>query len=180
MRIEPHVVIRQNVENQSSRHGASIKLFVVHSTAGANIPHSIRDLRGVVNWFDDPASDASSHVIVDSDAQSARCVDDDMKAWTQAYYNPWCLSIEQIGLGADHLITRAELQETARWLAIWHKRYPHVPLHPGSVRPDGTIVKMGVMRHSQLGNLGGGHPLCPGKGMDLAYTLDLARRIVAR
>jgi hypothetical protein len=180
MRIEPHVVIRKSVQNQSSRHGAQIQLFVVHSTAGANIPNSIRDLAGVVNWFDTPSSDASSNVIVDSDAQSARCVEDAAKAWAQAYYNPWCLSVEQIGQGDKHVISRAELQETARWLALWHSRYPHVPLHKGSVSKDGRILKNGVLRHSELGNLGGGHPLCPGSGMDLSYCLDYARRIASR
>lgn len=180
MRVEPDVVIRENVCNQSTRHGEKIKLFVVHATAGANIPDSARDLQGVVDWFDNPTAQASSHVIVDSDAQSARCVPDDRKAWTQAFYNPWCLSVEQIGLGGDSEISRAELQETARWLALWHERYPWVPLHKGSVTKDGQITRMGVVRHSELGNLGGGHPLCPGQGMDLAYCLDYARRIANR
>lgn len=179
MRIEPHVVIRKDVRNQSSRGGAPIRLFVVHSTAGANIPHSARDLAGVVAWFDNPKSQASSNVIVDSDGQSARCVNDNRKAWAQAYYNPWCLSVEQIGEGGSHVVPRVELQETARWLALWHSRYPSVPLRKGSVSKDGRILKPGVVRHSELGNLGGGHPLCPGSGMDLAYCLDYARRIAA-
>lgn len=180
MRIEPNVVIRENVQNQSSRHGEKIQLFTVHSTAGANIPDSIRDIRGVVDWFDNPESDASSHVIVDSDAQSARCVPDGRKAWTQAFYNPWCLSVEQVGLGGGHVITLAELEETARWLAIWHQRYPWVPLRKGAVAVDGRILRPGVIRHSELGRLGGSHPLCPGEGMDLARCLRIARSIVAR
>lgn len=179
MRVEPNVVIRENVCNQSSRHGATKKLIAVHSTAGANIPNSARDLRGVVGWFDTPAAQASSHVITDSDAQSARCVPDDRKAWTQAYFNPWCLSIENIGEGDTHHVATAQLEECARWIALWHKRYD-IPIRKGAVTIDGRITQTGVIRHSELGNLGGGHSLCPGSGFDLHACLEIARGIANR
>jgi hypothetical protein len=55
----PDVRVRHNVDAQSSRHGASIDLLVVHDTEGANIPGSVRDLVGLGNFFNDsPGTDA--------------------------------------------------------------------------------------------------------------------------
>jgi hypothetical protein len=82
-----------------------------------------------------------------------------MKAWSQAYYNPWCLSIEQIGFATDDWKSKkkeAQLQETARWIAWWSKEH-NIPIQAGTVTSDGRITKPGVKQHRSLGSLGGGH-----------------------
>jgi hypothetical protein len=178
MRTEPNVVIRENVCNQSARGGADLRLIVVHSTESLNVPDSARDLRGIANWFDDPSSQASSHVVTDADGQSARLVPDDRKAWTQAFYNPWCLSIEQIGRAAAGHWADAEVEESARWIAMWNERHG-IPIRKGAVTRDGRITRSGVIRHSELGSLGGGHA-DPGADFPLAECLRIARRIARR
>ena len=178
MRIEPNVVIREDVCNQSSRHGVDPILIVVHSTESTNIPDSARDLRAIVNWFDNPAAQASSHVCTDADGQSARMVPDDRKAWHVAYYNPWSLGIEQIGRAAQGHWAHAEVEETARWIALWHERHG-IPIRKGRVTQDGRITLSGIVRHSELGNLGGGHS-DPGDDFPLHDCLEIARRIVNR
>jgi hypothetical protein len=178
MRVEPNVVIRENVRNQSSRNGCELRLIVVHSTESLNIPDSARDLRGIADWFDNPSAQASSHVVTDADGQSARLVPDDRKAWTQAFYNPWCLSIEQIGRAAAGHWAHAEVEESARWIAMWHERH-NIPIRKGRVTADGRISQTGVIRHSELGRLGGGHS-DPGKDFPLHDCLQIARRIARR
>lgn len=178
MRIEPDVVIRENVCNQSSRHGVDPCLIVVHSTESSNIPDSARDLRAIADWFDNPSAQASSHVVVDSDGQSARLVPDTRKAWTQAYYNPWCLSIEMIGRAAQTRWAHAEVEEAARWIAMWHERHG-IPIRKGAVSVDGRILRTGVVRHADLGRLGGGHS-DPGASFPLAECHTIARSIVNR
>lgn len=178
MRVEPNVVIRENVCNQSSRHGVKPILIVVHSTESGNVPGSAKDLRAIANWFDNPQAQASSHVVTDADAQSARLVVDDRKAWAQAYYNPWALSIEQVGRAAQTHWAHAQVEETARWIALWHGRHD-IPIRKGAVTKDGRITTTGVVRHSDLGNLGGGHS-DPGDGYPLHECLEIARAIVNR
>jgi hypothetical protein len=159
MRHMPHATVRHNVACQSSRHGEEIKLIVIHDTEGGNIPNSSRDLAGLGDYFDKISTQASSTVAVDEDGNSARYVDDDRKAWAQAYYNAPALSIEQIGFATDDWNSpkkEAQLQEVARWIALWSKRY-NIPIRAGKVTVDGRITLSGVKQHRSLGTLGGSH-----------------------
>lgn len=175
----PKVAVRNNVCCQSDRHGAKLLLMVLHDTEGANVPHSARDLVGLGNFFDTWSTQASSTVANDEDGQSARYVPDGRKAWTQAYYNPWSLSIEQIGFASDDWNStkkNAQIHETARWLARWNRLHG-VPLQQAYVRVDGTITRAGVCQHRGLGVLGGGH-VDVSKLYPLARVIRLARRYV--
>jgi hypothetical protein len=155
----PDVRVRHNVRAQSSRNGASIDLLVVHDTEGANIPGSVRDLVGLGNFFNDSPGtghDSSSHVAADSDGLSARFVPDEAKAWHCAFYNSHSLGIELIGFAIQRTWTDAQVDECARWLAYWCRKHD-IPCRMGAVSVDGRILRRGILRHSDLGNLGGGH-----------------------
>jgi hypothetical protein len=173
-RIHPNVVFRKESPNQSSRNGAKPRLIIVHSTEGDNVAGTARDLIGVAGYLCQPNVQASSHVLVDSDGYSARIVADDRKAWTQAWWNPWGLSIEQVGRAAQTTWAREELRESARWIARWSLMYG-IPPYKGAVDLEsGRILKVGVVRHSELGVRGGGHH-DPGPSYPLDETLALAR-----
>lgn len=169
-RIYPKVVLRRNVRNQSGRNGDRPDLIVIHTTESHNRPGT-SDLQSIADWFDNASSQASSHVLVDADGTSARLVSDEMKAWTQASYNPRCLSIEQIGFAsttrAGWLTQRKELRETARWIAYWSRKHG-IPIR--RVRPTRT----GVIGHQGLGAGGGGHH-DPGENYPWGYVLAKAR-----
>jgi hypothetical protein len=159
----PHVVVREDVRNQSERNhfGTIVKptLIVIHDTEGGNIPRSKRDLQGLADWFNNPVSQASSHVATDEDGQSGRFVDDPKKAWTQAYFNSVGLSIEQIGYASDAWRDHSkdlQLRETARWVALWHRRFD-IPIRTARVSSSGTVTRSGVIQHRRLGTLGGSH-----------------------
>jgi hypothetical protein len=166
----PHATVRKNVACQSDRHGAVLQLIVLHDTEGGNIPHSSRDLEGLGDFFDRIATQASSTVAVDEDGNSARYVSDERKAWAQAFFNPISLSIEQIGFATDDWRSpkkEAQLQEVARWIALWNKRHG-IPIRRAWVAKDGRVRRSGVTQHRRLGSLGGGHH-------DVAATYPMAR-----
>lgn len=173
-RLRPDVKYRRTSPNRHSRSGRKPVAIVVHSTEGRNIPNSARDLRGCADYLCQPRVKASCHVITDSDGHSARIVSDGYAAWTCAYYNSITLNIEQIGIAAEGGWTDNHYKETARWIARWSKMYG-IPIQKGRVS-NGTVVRKGVLRHSDLGSLGGGHS-DPGRRFDLDRCLDIARVI---
>lgn len=175
-RIRPDVKHYNYVRTHSSRHGVRPRLIVVHSTQGANLPNSIKDLVGLGAYFDSTygtSRASSSTVAVDNDGFSARYVRDSDKAWTQAYYNPWSLSIECIGVANVTDWSTLMYKEVARWIAFWCDRWDIRP-YKGLVTRDGRIVRDGIIRHSELGQLGGNHG-DPGSKFDLAECNSRAR-----
>lgn len=175
----PYERVNMDVACQSSRNGQRPSLIVVHSTEGANIPKSVRDLQGLGAYFDKLATEASSHVGVDADGYSAEYVPDDRKAWTCAYYNGVSLNIECIGKAAQpsKLWTPEQYKKVAMYIAFWSDKFD-IPIRKGAVTRDGRVAKSGVVRHSDLGNLGGGHH-DPGANFDLARVNALARKLKA-
>jgi N-acetylmuramoyl-L-alanine amidase/Putative peptidoglycan binding domain len=163
----PNVVLKTNVACQSAR-SSPITLIVLHSTEGQNVPGSAKDLQGLAAFFDRLSTQASSHVATDSDGQSARMVPDSRKAWTCAGYNSMSLNIEQIGFAAQGEWALAELKETARWIAYWH-RHHGIPIRHST--------SFGVCQHVDLGAAGGGHVDC-GPGYPEEKVLELAEGYV--
>lgn len=173
-RYKPEVKLTHYTHSCSSRHGSQIQLIVVHTTQGLNIK-GIQDLQTLGNWWDvsygTPRA-SSSTVGVDNEGFSARYVRDAEKAWTQAYYNPWSLSIENVGFAEQSVWTDEQVKENARWIAYWCHHHD-LRCYKGVVTKDGVIKKSGVVRHKDLGNLGGGHN-DPGT-FPLAECLEMAR-----
>jgi N-acetyl-anhydromuramyl-L-alanine amidase AmpD len=175
--------------NQSSRDGARPSLIVLHTTTdpdGAG-PHftdrpGLRDLKRLGAWFDSPASEVSAHVANDEQGHDARYVKDGRKAWTEVAFNSVSLSIEQIGTDeysrGKWLTQRAaQLKNTARWIAHWHRRWG-IPIARAKVS-GASVVRPGVATHAQLGSAGGGHE-DPGPGYPLGHVLVRARALAAR
>lgn len=174
----PYERVNRNVRNQSSRNGARIRLIVVHSTEGNNVPRSVKDLESLGNWFNDPISDASSHVGVDADGYSAEYVPDSRKAWTCAFYNSVSLNIECIGRASQPaaLWTPKQYEKVAMYIAYWSDLYG-IAIRKGAVSVDGRVIRSGVVRHSDLGSLGGNHR-DPGRNFDLAHVNQRARTLL--
>lgn len=174
-RLKPEIVPTGRVVNQSAR-TAPISLLVLHTTEGHNRPGN-SDLLGLWDYFNTASVEASSHVVVDADGHSVRCVDDKNKAWTCAGFNSASLNIEQIGFTATSSSdwrknNWKELHETARWLAQWSEIH-NIPLRKGAVSGS-TVTRSGVIRHMDLGSIGGGHG-DPGANYPFYRVLALAR-----
>lgn len=168
----PHVRVRNLVVNASSRGGARPLLIVLHSTEGANVA-GLADLVGLGRFFDTPEREASSHVAVDAEGNSARYVRDSIKAWTQANYNPVSLSIEQVGRAAQTEWSDELVDESARWVAYWSRKHG-IPIQRGQVS-GGRVLRAGVVTHKSLGVIGGGH-VDPGAGFPFVALIHRARR----
>lgn len=180
LRLRPRIVVRTASPNRSKR-SADISLIVLHSTEGKNYPKSTADLKGLGAWFSNPAAQVSCHVATDGDGQSARYVADEDKAWHCAGYNSASLGIEQVGFAADSrtawLARRPQLRETARWIASWSRTHK-IPIRKGAVS-NGVVTRSGVLRHSDLGPMGGGHH-DPGSGYPFGLVLLTARYYALR
>jgi N-acetyl-anhydromuramyl-L-alanine amidase AmpD len=169
-RYHPAVDVTRMSPFHSDRGGVRPTLIVVHATAGHNRP-GIADLVGLGGWFCNPSAQVSSHVATDNEGNSARFVPDERKAWHCMAYNRMSLGIEQVAPGDGTEITRDMYRETARWIAQWSKKYG-IPIREAQV-DNGRILRSGVIRHSSLGALGGGHA-DPGR-YDMHAMLSLAR-----
>lgn len=154
-RVQPHVNVTHWSPNRSSRGAAHPTLIVIHATVGHNRPGVI-DLQSLGDWFGQSSSEVSSQVGVDNEGHSARFVRDADKAWHCAAYNRVSLGIEQVLPGDGTEVTRDMLRETARWCARWSQMYG-IPLRKGAVSNTGVVLRAGVIRHSELGALGGNH-----------------------
>lgn len=171
----PYERLKLNVRNQSSRSG-TIQAIVLHDTESSDLV-GIKDLEGLGSWFNNSAAEASAHVGVDGTGYSAQFVPDAAKAWHVAAYNSATLGIEQIGFATYTELLwnrnkRAQLKKTAKYIAYWSKKY-NIPIQNGAVS-NGTVTKKGVLLHSELGAIGGGHH-DPGTGYPKAAVLRTAR-----
>ena len=159
----PFERIRTSVSNSSAR-TTQPTLIVLHTTESHNRA-GLSDIQAIVAWFNNPSSQASSHVIVDDEGISAQCVPDVKKAWTQAAYNSRSLSVEQIGQAAQRKWTEAQLRKTAKYVAFWSQKF-NIPIT--------FSTSHGVCEHRHLGAAGGGHHDC-GEPYPLERVLELAR-----
>lgn len=157
------------------RYGHPVSLVVVHrwgvryvSPAGEAASY-----RGVINYFLDPANDASAHVVYPGSAvpnQATQMVRWDDYAWAEAAYNPAADDVESadaIWLGKDP----AGFRQLARIVAF--------RLHQRRLPPLWSSVR-GFCRHADLGAAGGGHPLCPTTDLTLWRSFVRAVQIEAQ
>jgi hypothetical protein len=174
-RYKPHLEVTRWSPNHSPRGDVRPVLVAVHATTGHNRP-GVVDLEGLGQWFAvgsvQAGNPVSSHVATDNEGHSARFVRDSEKAWHVAYYNRPALGIEQVLPGDGTEVTREMLRETARWVAWWSNLYG-IPIRKATVTEGGLITRAGVIRHSELGALGGNHS-DPGP-YDMHAMLSLAR-----
>lgn len=171
------------VRNYSGRNGAPILLFVFHFTVSTD--NGKAGVLGNVRWFDTAAASASSTYIVDRRiGYCALTVAETSKAWAQAAYNPWALSLEVTATGREgsYLPPGPGRQKV---LALMHRAHAvyKIPYVHGAVA-GGRVTRPGFVMHRDLGQLGGGHVDVGPYGIDdliaeAAATDPTARRITA-
>lgn len=153
----PYERVRLIVQNQGSRLGDQRpRLIVIHSTEGHN-RKGIGDLQNLGMYFNRPDVQASSHVAVDSEGNSAVYVLDERKAWTCAGFNSASLNIEMIGFSAQTEWPKPQVRKVAKYCAYWTKKYG-IPVRMAKVNPNnGRIYRSGIIAHKTLGEFGGNH-----------------------
>lgn len=144
------------VRNYSSRNGAPILLFVFHFTVSTDSGWA--GVLGNVRWFDSLAASASSTYIVDRRVGAcALAVPEYLKAWAQAAYNPWALSLEVTARGTEGVYLPAG-PGRQRVLYLMHRAHQvyKIPYEHGAVS-GGRVIRTGFVMHKDLGIAGGGH-----------------------
>lgn len=154
------------VRNRSSRRGAPIQGIAVHSTESADIPNSKNDLAGIRSWFDNPSSQASSHLGIDGDGNIEQWVPDAEKAWTILQLNDRTLNIEFVGRAAQTAKDweEAQIRAGARYAAYWSITHG-IPLQKGNLKNNHgwpIFTRKGVIRHKDLTDIGFGSHTDPG------------------
>jgi N-acetyl-anhydromuramyl-L-alanine amidase AmpD len=140
----------------SDRGGIRPSLVVVHRWGGGS-------LQGVEHWFENPADKASAHLVYAGEVgpNAGRCVQMVKvadKAWTEAAFNPWGISIES----ADAIWTGDDVDGFERLARIVAWLCHHYNISATWIQhPDLHQNPHGVCRHGDLGTLGGGHTSCP-------------------
>lgn len=145
-----------------TRGGAEVVRVVVHrwGVTYTDEPAEARSYEGVISFFENPANQASAHVVFPGSAVPGRAtqmVAWDQKAWAEAAYNPSSDDIESadaIWLGHDP----RGMQTLARMVAM--------RLHVRGL-PAVHSVERGFCRHGDLGEAGGGHTACPTTDMNV-------------
>lgn len=166
------------VRNQSERRGP-ILAVAVHSTESADLPGTTDDLRSIRNWFDNPASQASSHLGIDGAGNTELWVHSEKKAWTIGAANSWTLNIEFVARAAQSASQweEAQIKAGARWLAYWAHKY-RIPIQHArcnSVHGQCVCVTPGVLRHSDVTAAGFGTHTDPGPAFPMDDFLDKGR-----
>lgn len=159
--------------NQSNRLPNKLKLIVIHSTEGQNLP-GVTDLQNLGSWFDNPEAQASAHVGIDAQGNSGLYVQDLKKAWHCASFNGVSLGIELIGRMAQKSWPSEQERKAAKYVAYWSQRH-RIPIRKAKVDTRNASVKRaGVITHAELGVAGGNHG-DPGAGFKMGRLLWLAR-----
>jgi N-acetyl-anhydromuramyl-L-alanine amidase AmpD len=169
---------RHYVRNRSDRRGPILGV-AVHSTESQDIPGSKDDLRSIRNWFDNPASQASSHIGIDGQGNTEVWVPAELKAWTIGAANSFTLNIEFVARAAQSgsAWEEEQIKQGARWAAYWSLRFGF-PIQRGVVRGvNGLCVmsKKGVIRHSDVTAAGFGSHSDPGPNFPMADFLSTAQ-----
>jgi hypothetical protein len=143
------------VANYSSRGGVRPRLFVLHYTVSPNRP-GWSDVDGITGYFSRRDIGASSHYVVDDEANCNYIVRESDKAWTQAAANPVSISVEQIATGKEAAYTSPEGFRLLGRIYNDAARRWDIPLQRGEVRGC-TIIRPGIVQHADFGACGGGH-----------------------
>lgn len=169
--------------NQSERRGPVLAI-AVHSTESQDLPGTTDDLRAIRNWFDNPVSQASSHIGIDGQGNTELWVHSNKKAWTIGAANSFTCNIEFVARAAQGSSSweKAQVKAGARWAAYWCLKYG-LPVQIGNVRNvNGQCVcsKRGIIRHSDVTAAGFGSHTDPGKAFPMDDFLRYTRYYVQK
>lgn len=142
--------------NFSSRNGARATEQTLHYTVSPNRA-GWSDVNAIVALFSNPARQASSNFVIDSEGNCAYIVPIEAKAWTQAGGNPWSVSYEIIATGSEPRYL--EPAGMAKLKSVVHQvaRRTGIPLRRGAVSSSCTPIRSGIVHHKDYGLCGGGH-----------------------
>lgn len=163
------------VRNQSARANGSVpEAIIIHTTEGGT-------LDSVCGWFNNPASQASSHIVIGTDGKSAKCVSDDRKAWTCGEFNSLTLNVELCGFASQNngfwkTQRRKQLEKLAEYIAYWSDKWG-IPIDRAKLVHGPDVAQKGVAGHVDVTRAGYGTHTDPGAGFPYNHVLKRAKEL---
>jgi N-acetyl-anhydromuramyl-L-alanine amidase AmpD len=154
--------------------GLRIRWIVIHDIEGTEA--------SCINWFQDPAAEASSHYVVGYDGTVYQMVAEKDIAWHAGNwdYNQHSIGIEHAGFADTNYFTDAEYRASAKLVAFLMRRYNMTLVRPSGIAPVNPGDGSGVIGHDQVPDprdpqLGGGagHHYDPGRHWNWTYYMSL-------
>ncbi len=143
---------------------------VWHSTECGDVP-GVRELEGVVSYWEKQGRGYGAQVIIDKDGNSALCANPHEICWAVENHNTGTFSIELVGFARFTpriwFARHAQLDKLARWMAWLNLEYG-VPLRESP--------SYGWSTHALQSATYGGTHTDPGRGFPKRYVLRLARK----
>jgi hypothetical protein len=158
---------RGRIATHGNHHPVRVVLHDTESHDGAGL----RDLAGIVQFWQRQNLGYGAHVIVDKDANSALCANGDRICWHTSRRNTGSIGIEIIGFARFSpslwFARPKQLHKVARWLAYYNFEYG-IPLR--------ASPQHGITTHREQSKLYGGSHWDPGFFFPFNYVLRLARK----
>jgi len=154
--------------------GLRIRWIVIHDIEGPEV--------SCINWFQDPAAEASSHYVVGYDGTVYQMVAEKDIAWHAGNwdYNQHSIGIEHAGFADNNYFTEAEYRASAKLVAFLMRKYNMTLIRPSGIAPANSEDGSGVIGHDQVPDprdpqLGGGagHHYDPGRCWNWTYYMSL-------
>jgi N-acetyl-anhydromuramyl-L-alanine amidase AmpD len=111
----------------------AVHWIIVHSTRGG----SNDDYTATINWFANPVSQVSSHVLIARDGREARFVADEDTAWHAGFHNPYTLGLEFEQATADTPFTDGQLAKGAEQCHNWLEKFGDIAIVGHENTPQG-------------------------------------------
>lgn len=135
-----------------------------HEAAG------IRDLQGIVGYWQHSTPGLGAHIIIDRDGHSAYCARPTQTTWAVQNHNTGGVHIELVGFAKfapkTWFLRRKQLHKLARWMAWLNLEY-NIPLRFSTAH--------GWSRHLDQSRAYGGSHWDPGFGFPRKFVLRLAQ-----
>lgn len=124
-------LVQLDAQGRVQSHGAHTPLRGIWHTTESHDAPSIRDLEGIVSFWQRQKKGYGAHVIIDKSGNSALCVPPEKIAWHTGSRNTGSIGIELIGFARFvpkvWFVRRRQLHKLARWMAWLNLAYD-IPL----------------------------------------------------
>jgi hypothetical protein len=151
----PGCVTRLIDNNYSSRRGVKPRVIIDHYTVSANRP-GWGDVYSIADFFNRPATQASSHFIIDGEGHCLYIVPVTQKAWTEAAANPVSVGIEVINTGREAAYLAPAGKAKLAQVHVTLGKLLGLPMQRAILR-NCVVARPGITDHNSLGPCGGGH-----------------------
>ena len=98
-----------------------ISMIIIHSTRGGQVEGV--EMQATINWFLNPDSEASSHIVIGKDGRTIRFVNDEDQCWAAGELNAFSLQVELEQPDNETEFTRVQIDNLVTVVQEWMAKY---------------------------------------------------------